>query len=303
MIPLGNGALTLNVPTNYAFYPAADARTYLSRIGKRPTNGDEVLGMIAPAGRQVLAADFWASVVTFNRTGWVGKDGAERISTPAFKEQVKQARSPTVLEEMEVAPTFDAATNTLTWSEQYRPVGPLDRNVVHEQRILGREGVIGFTTYGEVTQLAEIKGRAKELAMMANFPAGRGYANIVQTSDKASPFDIPGLITGLRRTTSPVVAGAAGAGDVRIPTPATAAAPEAANVLGPVPSWFPWAAGAIVGVPLLLWLMFGRNGARRSRVPSGDLIRERPPQNGGNGGGGGSNNSKGLDFNISPPKG
>lgn len=244
-VPLPSGG-TVAVPAGYKLYGAPEAKAYLGRIGKTAAPGD-VMGMIAPEKSKLTDKDFWGAVLTWSPIGYVAGSGADQFGQPTFLDSVKAGRgvAAPAPDSLPVPPAYDAKRAALTWAEQYKAVSPTDRNVRVEGRVLARDGFTGVTIH---CRSADIDARkadlAKAIAAVA-FPPGRAHADY-RSGDLDSGFDVPGLITGSRPTKA-----VAEAASVDGPKPQAAAGDAA-------PSWFPWIGAALIGVPLLLWLIYGR---------------------------------------------
>ena len=244
-VALANGG-TVTVPAGYKLYGAAEAKAYLGRIGKTAAPGD-VLGMLAPEKADPKARDFWGAVLTWSPIGYVSATGGEQFTQPTFLDAVKAGRgvaSPSP-DSLTAVPTYAAEPAFLSWGESFKASGPTDRNVRLEGRALARDGFTGVTIH---TNPADAATRQKDFAAFAaaiSYPTGRKHADY-RAGDLASGFDLPGLITGARPTKA--VAEAAGEAGPK---------PQAA-VGGGAPAWFPWIGAALIGIPLLLWLIYGR---------------------------------------------
>lgn len=243
-VPLPSGG-TVAVPAGYKLYGAPEAKAYLGRIGKTAAPGD-VMGMIAPEKAKLTDKDFWGAVLTWSPIGYVSGAGADQFGQPTFLDSVKAGRgvAAPAPDSLPVPPAYDAKRAALNWAEQYTAAGPTDRNVRVEGRVLARDGFTGVTIHCRPADLDARKADlAKAIAAMA-LPAGRAHADY-RPGDLDSGFDLPGLITGSRPTKA-----VAESASVEGPAPQAAA--------GDAPSWFPWIGAALIGVPLLLWLIYGR---------------------------------------------
>jgi uncharacterized membrane-anchored protein len=273
----------LNVPVGYVFFPATDAHGHMARLDKAPPPG-EVFGIIAPAGKLPGDSDFWGAVVSFNGIGRVPDDTADAVSRPGFLEIVKKGRTTQAPDAFITAPAWDAPGKTLTWAELYPTKGPQDRNIREEARILTRDGALGFTALVNPASFPDAKRDMRKFASAVTLPTGRRYADAAIATDRVAEYDVPGLISSLKRGQTPggVIAAlpsgpttpgpttpSAGTGTpLSGGTPLSPVGPDAKAASTPAeggmvaPEWltkyFPWIAAGVVGVPLLLWLLFGR---------------------------------------------
>ncbi|MES1201648.1 MAG: DUF2167 domain-containing protein [Pseudomonadota bacterium] len=196
-ISLNNG-LSLNVPTGWKFYSADEARAFLARANAVAPSG-EVLGMLAPASERVDAPDAWACVLSYDALGYVRADTAGGLQAANFENDVKTARSSQnrPFEGFAVQPAFDNAAFNVTWAERTAPPAAGGKDFRAEQKALGRQGVVGFTSIGTADQMPEITAAAPTLLAMLTFPEGQRYADFNAQTDRVSNYDVPGLITGV----------------------------------------------------------------------------------------------------------
>jgi uncharacterized membrane-anchored protein len=246
-IPLSNDAFTLTVPAGYRFYSAEEARAFLSRNNAAAPRG-EVLGLLARANARLDAPDLWATVVTYDAIGYVPAEGASGLASPSLESDVRAARTEQnrPFEGFALAPGYEPSTNSLAWAERVASPGAGGRDLRHEVRLLGRYGVVGFTSLGSADQMGEMTGAAPNLLSMVSFPTGAAYGDFQAASDTVSNFEVPGLVTGVPK---PELAAAASDG-------ATQSAPS-----GGLPPLFLWIAGGVVLAAGAGYLFMRRRGS------------------------------------------
>ncbi|HVZ99012.1 MAG TPA: DUF2167 domain-containing protein [Caulobacterales bacterium] len=193
--------VTLNVPDGWRFYPAEQARAFLSRSNAAAPSGD-TLGMLAPASERIDAPDAWACIISYDAIGYVRADTASGLGEANFEDQVKRARASQnrPFEGFAIAPAFDAAAFDLSWAERTAPPAAGGKDFRHEQKALGRQAVVGFTSIGTADQMPEITAAAPTLFSMLSFPEGQRYADFNAGGDRLSNYGVPGLITGIAAT-------------------------------------------------------------------------------------------------------
>lgn len=234
-ISLAGGDISLNVPTSYRFYSPEVALSYLQRNNAASPTG-EVLGLIAPASARIDQPGVWATVLSYDRVGYVPADTATGLSDTALEQQVRDARTAQgrVFEGFAMQPAFNPAAAGLNWAERAAAPGATTAaDFRHEQRVLGREGVAGLTSVGSADQMGAITAAMPDMLSMLSFPAGKMYADH-QTADGASDYTLPMLVTGVGPESGTVqTASAGGAG--------------ASRAGGGLAGAFPWIAlGAVV---------------------------------------------------------
>jgi uncharacterized membrane-anchored protein len=199
VVPLGNGGLSLNVPANYRFYSAAEARAFVQRANQQLPSG-EIYGLLARNGQDIRAPGTWATVVSYEPIGYVQSETASGLSDANFETQVREARQTQSrrFEGFATAPSFNAESPYVVWAERVAaPGGAGGKDLRYEQKILGREGVAGMTSIGSADQQPAIATAAAELRAMLTFPEGKRHADFQAASDTVSDYSVPGLVTGV----------------------------------------------------------------------------------------------------------
>jgi uncharacterized membrane-anchored protein len=235
VIPLGNGGLSLNVPANYRFYSAAEARAYLQRANQQAPSG-EIYGLLARNGEDIRAPGTWATVVSYEAIGYVQPETASGLSDTNFETQVRDARQTQSrrFEGFATAPSFNAEAPYVVWAERVAaPGGAGGKDLRYEQKIMGREGVAGMTSIGSADQQPAIAAAATELRAMLSFPEGKRHADFQAASDTVSEYSVPGLVTGVAtpRTQLVNVAETTGSGQ---------------TAFGGLSGYFPWIALGVI---------------------------------------------------------
>ncbi len=248
--------LALNVPQGYRFYSAEEAQRFLTRTGA-PAPAGQVLGLLAPAGAQVHQGEDWATLIAYDPIGNVPVEGAARIGEPAFEADVRAARvtQSRPFEGFFAPPAFVEASPSASWAERAAAPGAGGRDLRHEMRLLGRNGVASLTTIGSADQLPAVQAAAPALMQMVAFGAGQRHADFNPASDRRSDFDVPGLVLGM--TGAPE----AGVGEA-------AALPAGDQQGGPgLQGLFPWIA---IGIAALAGAGFLLMRTRRREEPDED---------------------------------
>ncbi|MBI1187870.1 MAG: DUF2167 domain-containing protein [Alphaproteobacteria bacterium] len=248
-IPLANGAAAITVPAGYEFWPASEAQSFLQRANAAPPSG-QVLGLIATAGAQPTAPDFWGTVVSYHPIGYVGADSASTLQGETLEADVRQARADAnrPFEGFILQPAFDPA-GALSWAERTAAQpAPTVRDLRHEQRILGRAGVVTLTTIARTDQQGQAVNAAAAMRQATAFATGQRYADFNAETDNRSNYDVKGLVTGVPNATV-ATAASADAGGV---------AGKGKEAGGGLQSWFPWIALGVVGLAGIGWFVLGR---------------------------------------------
>lgn len=244
-----NENLSLNVPADYRFYSAEEARAYMQRNNVAAPSG-ETLGMVARAGADVRAPGTWASIVSYDEIGYVQPGTASGLSDADFETTVREARTQQsrTFEGFYTAPTFDAAAPYVAWAERSAAPAARVKDLRHEQKVLGRRGVAGLTTIAAADQMPQIEAAAATLRGMLTFPAGQRHRDFDAANDTVSTYTVPALVTGV----APVD-----------PNAQAAAAPvegQSQTNFGGLAGWFPWVALGVVGLAIAGFLLMRRRG-------------------------------------------
>lgn len=230
--------LALTVPNGYRFYDAGQAQAFAQRNGAAMPPGT-ILGLLLPAGATPTTQGAWGTIVSYQPIGHVAADGAPRLSDPGFEAEVRAARvgANRPFEGFAAPPTFVEAGPTVTWAERSAIPGAGGRDLRHETRLLGRNGVAGLTTIGSADQMPAVTAASEEMLRMVAFGAGQRHGDFVAATDQASTWDIASLVTGIPPGgEQALVADAASAG----------AAGEQGSGGGLLGGLFPWIAGGVV---------------------------------------------------------
>ncbi|MBX3428230.1 MAG: DUF2167 domain-containing protein [Hyphomonadaceae bacterium] len=236
VVPLGDSGLSLNVPANYRFYSAAEARAFAQRANQQAPSG-EIYGLLARNGDDIRAPGTWATIVSYDPIGYVQPQTASGLTDANFETQVRDARQTQNrhFEGFATAPSFNAEAPYVVWAERVAaPGGAGGKDLRYEQKIMGREGVAGMTSIGSADQQPAIASAAATLRGMLSFPEGKRHADFDPAADTVSDYSVPGLVTG-------------------VPTPSAQSLANVADnnssgqtAFGGLSGYFPWIALGVV---------------------------------------------------------
>lgn len=266
-LPSGTG-LALNVPQGYRYYTADEARGFLQRNGAANPQGD-ILGLLLTAGGDPRAPNVWGTVVSYQPVGHVATDSAAGLTAPTFEADVRAARvgQNRAFEGFAAAPAFAEAGPTLTWAERSAAAGSGGRDLRHEQRLLGRNGVAGLTTVGSADQLGAVTAAAPDLLTMVAFGAGQRHGDFNPAADQASDWTLPALVTGNAPTSPQAEAAMVAAGPVDT---------QGGGLLGGMFPWIAAGVAALAGVGYIVARMMNR-GRREEDFDDSDDPNISPP--------------------------
>jgi len=227
--------VSLNVPSGYLYYSAAEARAYLQRNNAATPSG-EVLGLLARADADIRAPGTWATVISYDAIGYVQPATASGLSDSNFEADVRAARTQQnrTFEGFATAPAFDVAAPNIVWAERAAAPGSQGKDLRYEQKVLGRYGVAGLTSIGSADQMGAIEAAAADLRGMLSFPDGRRHTDFQAAGDQVSNYSVPGLVTGVPTTDPQAIADIASADG------------QPQTSFGGLAGWFPWVALGVI---------------------------------------------------------
>lgn len=208
-VTLGDNLATVGPSQDYVFLDSADAQTFITRIwGNPPEASRNTLGMLLPVKSNPLSADGWGVVITYEASGYVSDDDAEKIDYPkllqemqegvreASKERAAQGYQPYDLIGWARAPYYDKVAKKLYWAKQLKFGNGPDDTLNYEIRVLGRHGVLSLNVVADLKQFAQIDQAAPGLLSLVSFNPGNLYSEFNPSVDKVAAYGLAGLIAG-----------------------------------------------------------------------------------------------------------
>ncbi|GAM97099.1 membrane protein [alpha proteobacterium U9-1i] len=232
-IALMNGAVVLNVPAGYRFYPTPVAEAYIARNNAARPDG-AILGLLAPANARIDQGDDWATVVSYDAIGYVQPATASGLTDTNFEADVRTARQNQgrAFEGFAVPAAFETTAPSLSWAERSAAPGQGGRDFRHEQKMLGRNGVACLTSIGSADQMGAIAAAAPDMLGMVAFSEGNRHADFQPASDTVSSYSVPGLVTGVPQAQPQAALDTSGG----------------QTAFGGLSGWFPWIAFGVIAL-------------------------------------------------------
>jgi uncharacterized membrane-anchored protein len=203
-IPGANAILHLG--RDYYFLPANEARLVITQgWGNAPSQANDVLGMVFPAGR-TFADDTWGAVITYEASGYVSDSDAastdyndlltqmqsgEADANAEFQRQGFPARH---LVGWAQTPAYDARTHSVVWARNIQFAGAQENTLNYDIRMLGRRGVLSLNMVTVMSDLTDTRAAAQRFAAAAEFVPGERYADYQAGTDPVAEYGIAGLI-------------------------------------------------------------------------------------------------------------
>ena len=208
-IPLGSNLATIRLPANFRYLDRQDATTVLTRLwGNPPKTAEGNLGMIVPTKVDLLGADSWAVVITYEEDGHIKDDDAKSInyddllkrmqkSTEEVNpEREKQGYPAIHLVGWAAPPKYDAVGKKLYWAKELSFSGESENTLNYDIRILGRKGVLNLNAIAGNSGLAQIEAATPELLSAVSFNKGNRYEDFNRSTDKVAAYGLAALIAG-----------------------------------------------------------------------------------------------------------
>ena len=245
IVPLNDGALTINVPEGYRFYSAEEALAFMQRNGASAPVG-ATLGLLARTGDDIRQPGTWATVISFDAIGYVQPETAAGLSDANFETSVRDARTHQnrAFEGFIAQPAFDASTPSLVWAERSAAPGAGGKDLRYEQKLPGRHGVACLTSIGSADQFDDITTAAADLRGMLSFRDGERHADFQPASDQVSAYSVPGLVTGVA--------------NAQAQTASAEAQTAGQTAFGGLAGWFPWVAGGVIVLAIAGYVLMRR---------------------------------------------
>lgn len=206
-IDLSAGNATLDVPEHFRYLDAEDAEAVLVNLWGNPP-GTQALGMIIPAGVNLIDDAGWAVVIQYEEEGFVSDEDAADLDYGDLLEDMQEA-SAEDNEQREAMgygrvdlvgwarpPHYDAATNKLYWAKELSFQGTDENTLNYNIRVLGRHGVLILNAVANMSQLADIEVQMQDVLAFTNFEEGFQYDDFDPDVDTVAAYGIGALVAG-----------------------------------------------------------------------------------------------------------
>lgn len=206
-VKLPSAHATLNVPSQFYFLDAKDARRVLEEAWGNPPD-ETVLGMILPTGHTPFSDRAWAATFSYQADGYVSDDDAAKINYDSLMRDLqKDARDSNSWRrqegypEVEIVgwadkPVYLSADHKMYWAKELKFGDSTVNTLNYDIRVLGRRGVLVVGFIAEMDQLGQIKQAAPAVLKLASFDEGARYADYVEGVDKKAAYGLAGLVAG-----------------------------------------------------------------------------------------------------------
>jgi uncharacterized membrane-anchored protein len=208
-ITIGNDLASLRLTDKFVYLDSNDARTFLTQVWENPPSAAEgTLGMLLPLEPDPLSGEGWGVVITYDDSGYVSDDDAEKIDYASLlkemqdavrevsAERVKQGYEAMELVRWARQPYYDKSEKKLYWAKVLRFGNGTDETLNYDIRILGRRGVLNLNAVADMDAMERIDRAAPEILSMVSFNQGNTYAEFNPSMDQVAAYGIAGLIAG-----------------------------------------------------------------------------------------------------------
>jgi uncharacterized membrane-anchored protein len=208
-IKIQGGIATLDVPTNFYYLNADDAKTVLVKFwGNPPAQVADTLGLLMPSDLTPLDPGCWVVTISYANDGYVKDNDASKINYDDLLKQMQKgiqennkARTDKGYQAIQLVgwaapPHYDAATHKLYWAKELSFDGEPENTLNYDIRILGRHGVLVLNAVAPMHDLSEIEKQTPQILSMVDFNQGNRYADFDPKIDKVAAYGIAALIVG-----------------------------------------------------------------------------------------------------------
>lgn len=207
VININSAGATLNVPEDFYFLNSKDAETVLVDVWGNPP-GQQVLGMLFPAGVTPFDGDSWAVTIEYEEDGYVSDADAGDIDYSDLLNDMKadthsesEARVAAGFEPIELVgwaatPFYDESAKKLHWAQEIKFGDSPDNTLNYNIRILGRKGVLVLNFIAGMEQKTLIEDNLDTVLALAEFDQGSRYSDFNPDIDKVAAYGIGALVAG-----------------------------------------------------------------------------------------------------------
>jgi uncharacterized membrane-anchored protein len=208
-ITLPGNVAELNLPKELRYLDPKQTVTVIEQIWGNPEgSGEDTLGMIFPATAGPSDDKSWGIVITFEDSGYVKDNDAEKIN---YNDLLKQMRKdiddenktrkengykPIKLIGWAAAPRYDKETHKLFWAKELNFGDSKSNTLNYNFRVLGRKGVLNLNAVAEMNVLKNIEKDSSKILSAVSFTKGNAYTDFDPKSDKVAEYGIAALIVG-----------------------------------------------------------------------------------------------------------
>lgn len=204
---LGDGEAVLDIPADYYFLNAKDARYVLENIWGNPPD-EAMLGMVFPRISSPYHSSGWGITFEYDPAGHISDEDADSYDYDELatsmkadlaeenKERAKQGFEPIEFLGWADKPRYDKADHKLYWAKRLKFGTNTYETLNYNIRALGRRGVLVVNFIAGMDQIEGVRASLPGVLKMISFNDGNRYSDFVPGVDTVAAVGIGGLIAG-----------------------------------------------------------------------------------------------------------
>jgi len=206
-VMIGAGIAKLNVPADFKFLDAAQSKYVIHDLWGNPARED-VLGMIFPADGGPFADSNFAFVISFEETGYVKDDDADKIDYAEMLSSIQKAEADENKERAKMGyeaihlirwaqtPFYDKQHKVLHWAKELKFGTEEGHTLNYDVRVLGRKGILSMNAIASIENLPMVKASIAKVLAIPEFTDGNKYSDFNSNTDKVAEYGIGALVAG-----------------------------------------------------------------------------------------------------------
>ncbi|MEL7532278.1 MAG: DUF2167 domain-containing protein [Bacteroidota bacterium] len=206
-IELDNGNAILTVPEGFRYLDPEQANFVLSDLWGNPRD-EEILGLLVPESKGVLAEDSWVFTINYEEMGYVEDEDAQDIdyddllkdqkkdTKEASKERQKLGYESIELIGWAAEPYYDQNHKVLHWAKELNFGGDSLNTLNYNLRVLGRKGIFLLNAVASMSELAEVEQNIDKVITSVEFSEGSRYSDFDPDVDEVAAWTVGGLVAG-----------------------------------------------------------------------------------------------------------
>ncbi len=206
-IELDAGNAILTVPTGFRYLDPEQANFVLSDLWGNPRD-EEILGLLVPENKGVLAEDSWVFTINYDEMGYVDDEDAQDIDyDDLLKDQKKDTKEASKqrqklgYESIELIgwaaePYYDQDHKVLHWAKELNFGGDSLNTLNYNLRVLGRKGIFLLNAVASMSELPEVEQNIDKVITSVEFAEGSRYSDFDPDVDEVAAWTVGGLVAG-----------------------------------------------------------------------------------------------------------
>ena len=206
-VALGDAGATLHVKPGFRYLGHDVARKVLEDYWGNPPD-DDVLGLLVPDNAALGADHSWAVVVTYADEGHVSDEDAAKVDYDQVMKEMKESAAEANAERKEQGysavdivgwaqpPRYDAASKRIYWARELDFKDAAAHTLNYDIRVLGREGYLSMNAVADMADMNMVQAGMGQVLPMAEFDAGKRYADYQPGKDKLAAYGLAALVGG-----------------------------------------------------------------------------------------------------------